>query len=150
MNDDPNSGLDDRARRELTPRFGVEIGAAIVLWAIYVCRAVAGFDLFWLFHRGDPISAKVYLWIAIAYSVVVAMLVPSKRRNARILQSRGVQTKGTVVSIGYFRRQWTVKVRYLVDGKEYTTSRNLAKSPADKLNATVIYDSPQRSWIRSG
>ena len=117
----------------------------VAVWAIYALAVI----------EGGQGSSQTFLGVAGGITVLCAAAFLLRVRVFLGVFSRGVEVRGEVVDIGFYKDRGSVAFSYEYGGKVYTTTRALHKSragqalePGQAIVVVVDESNPKKALIR--
>ena len=113
------------------------------------------FDIFtiYFFFTGNY-SFQFFLPIAIVATIIGVPFLVKRYRIISSVFEAGIQTKGTVTNIGFFRGRGSVSYSYNVQGETQTSSNAINRNShtrkltvGQKVTVVVDRDDPKRAFI---
>ena len=138
--------------------FAAAGAVAVLLWSIYLLRAIFHFDVIAflhnesddLYHRENVDRTTLYLILAIVGTLIAAIWAFAKSRKISELVRNGVTTTGTVVEKSMLKHHGMVPttITYTVDGKTYQFRKDMLDGQYNVGDTVEIMYDPARPTHR--
>jgi len=128
----------------------------LVIWGIYIATTYFGF--FPGLGGRDPLTgadAPLFLYLGLIATVVGIPLLLWRVRSFQSMFRRGIQVRGRITDVSFYRDRGRVEYSYTYEGQTYAggnavqkTGRSEALQPGGEVTLLVDPEKPQRAVIR--